>query len=81
MEPAQATKPAEVESTAKVENGDSSPDLGHVEEKTSEDVEQKTDFMEQQLEESDSQSEPPEGQLADQDEAKMEQDLSRGLCW
>jgi len=79
MEPAQATKPAEVESTAKVENGDSSPDLGHVEEKTSEDVEQKTDFMEQQLEESDSQSEPPEGQLADQDEAKMEQDLKAAV--
>nr|XP_016941891.2 coiled-coil domain-containing protein 186 [Drosophila suzukii] len=79
MEPAQATKPAEVESPAKVENGDSSRDLGHVEEKTSEDVEQKTDFIEQQLEESDSQSEPPEGQLADQDEAKMEQDLKAAV--
>ncbi|XP_016941891.4 coiled-coil domain-containing protein 186 [Drosophila suzukii] len=79
MEPAQATKPAEVESLAKVENGDSSRDLGHVEEKTSEDVEQKTDFIKQQLEESDSQSEPPEGQLADQDEAKMEQDLKAAV--
>ncbi|XP_016966335.1 coiled-coil domain-containing protein 186 [Drosophila biarmipes] len=79
MEAAQAAKPAEVESPAKVENGDSAGDLSHLVEKTSGDVEPKTDFIEQQLEESDSHSEPPGGPLAGHDEEKLEQDLKAAV--
>ncbi|XP_017043467.1 coiled-coil domain-containing protein 186 [Drosophila ficusphila] len=79
MESAQATKPAEVESPAKVENGDSGQDLNHFEEKSTEDVELKANFIEQQLEESAEKIETPEGKLEHQDEAKIEQDLKAAV--
>ncbi|KAH8364130.1 hypothetical protein KR084_002811 [Drosophila pseudotakahashii] len=79
MEPAQAKQPAEVESPASMENGDSGGDLNHSVEKTSGDVEPKTEFVEQQLEESKDKSETPGVQSADQNEAKLEQDLKAAV--
>ncbi|XP_017127906.1 coiled-coil domain-containing protein 186 [Drosophila elegans] len=71
MESAQAPTPAEVQSPDIMENGDSGRDLNHIEEKSSEDVELKADFIDQQLEESNVKS--------DQDGTTMEEELKAAV--
>ncbi|KAH8300731.1 hypothetical protein KR059_001173 [Drosophila kikkawai] len=79
METAEAARPADAESSAKSVNGISHRENHNSDEKSSEDVEQKTDFMEQQLEESNAKSETPSTEPELKDEAKMEEDLKAAV--
>ncbi|XP_017036126.1 coiled-coil domain-containing protein 186 [Drosophila kikkawai] len=79
METAEAASPADAESPAKSVNGISHRENHNSDEKSSEDVEQKTDFMEQQLEESNAKSETPLTEPELKDEGKMEEDLKAAV--